>query len=1664
MSQSNDLWKLALSKLSEEDKQTIDFEHPEKLEVLSNLHQLTYDAKVECDKKRWRFTRRSGETVIVRDLLGKVIKWVDLFRQVGDVAMQYDPVHAALPWAGVRFLLQVCNTLVNRLTPAKILKIAVSDFSTFGSVIENVASISETLCRNSYAEAILHGSVSDVTKEMKNALIRLYAAILIYLSKAKRYFQQKTANEERVIKSVVDPRSDLDQYFNTINTAQVEVDRYLRLVNMQDQIENQKQLKDLLEQMDRPLNRMNITINEIWDSLDGSKRATILQWISAEPYIQHHREVKTDVLAGTGQWLLSNPTFKKWKEESASSILWLHGIIGSGKSKLTYVLNAGSGKKNSPCPFRSIVIEDAMQAHNAGQSPPPAYFYCSRNSAELARSNPAAILASFVRQLSCVEPGGPLLDPVTKLYQQREVQGFASGSLRIDESITLLTQLVEHYQLTTIVIDALDECDPEKRFELIDALETLLQESSCLVKVFASSRDDQDIVYRLQAYPNLEIDSNKNGEDIFSFVRAETRKLIQRRKILQYSSQKREMEDIITRKVSEGARGMFRWATLQLQSLCELKTDNAIQERVGRLPRHLESLYYEIFQKIESYPAFADRQVTKNAFIWLLCAQRILSSAEYLAAISIMSDGALSQISKDQILDMCCNLVVFDAELDTFRFAHLSVREFLEKQQQYDISSCTNLAIKTCLFCLIYGSNTPKVKAFLSALPESSSLAVSFARQFSNYSALYWLKHLQLLEERWIQADLKAILSLFLSTEEVGTPLHLWAERLPRLLKNLPYRGPQGQLRKNLEGSISEFGKVLFIACSFNFLEIAKQWVSERDSWPNLVNSRGLRPLESAVEAGSCEVAFFLLAHGSLRITDDVLVLAARHEEKGLELTSQLLDFQGKDKEISEQLVVESARNEGCGLELIKLLLSKREIPPSERVLEAGAGNKRLGVELLNLLLDRCSESFQITEPVVKAAVQNLDLCLELLTLLLNRRKSHLQISEAILRAAALNWYSGYEIFALLLDRQIDIAITQFVLTTVMDNHYSDISIMMLLLNRRSEDVQISEAIVEKAALVSDDAMVALLLERGGAEIVVTETIMQAAASNWRYGLHILNLLFDIQADVEFTDAVVIAALDSEMDCLEKAMLLFARRPNTPVTKEIILKALSKGPAAIEFVEMLLVRSKVEVNCQDESGMTPLHYAVIFGTIGDCNLARLLLERNASIDAQTKDGWTPLHLAINYEDLKLATYLLERKADVNAESGDGRTPLHCAIKRASLDLANLLLERKANIDHPDKEGWGPLHLAAEYGYVKVANLLLDQQANINIISKFGYTPLHIAVHNEKYEFARLLVERNAGVNCISKAGDTPLRSAIVNGSIDTVDFLISCGADLSTVDSYGRTCADWLSLLLPNSMHELAFEFDKKNSIPAETGLQQAVVKISSSLLSTCDDTVTTVYPGFGTLGRCLLFLGMDEEAKFAFEQAVTEDSNSEQLAHGVICDICDQNPIKGARFVCRTCPDTDLCSRCMFKYPNLNSLAVCKNHGFIEVNPHDFKRHQDSRIKEWLKYFNMPSASTIESPRNSMSEKEELSARTRQLRIAGASEELTNQPTTTTLFGMFEVSNINLMDTLQSCQRLEFLAYQTEERLQLTPERVSTVEISELVRLRALMGTMKKKMASQLT
>jgi hypothetical protein len=207
-------------------------------------------------------------------------------------------------------------------------------------------------------------------------------------------------------------------------------------------------------------------------------------------------------------------------------------------------------------PASSLVVEDAVVAFEKHQRPPPAYFYCSRNPAELTRADPEAVLASVARQLSCLKPGHALLQPTIAAYDVHEKEGFAAESLRLHETYALIMRLSQNYPMLTIILDALDECNPATRESLVSTMEHILKESPCLVKIFVSSRDDQDIVYKLRHYPNLELSSYKNSSDIAKFVESETCRLMSSGKLLRYSSAQQELKQRIIQRVASDAQGM----------------------------------------------------------------------------------------------------------------------------------------------------------------------------------------------------------------------------------------------------------------------------------------------------------------------------------------------------------------------------------------------------------------------------------------------------------------------------------------------------------------------------------------------------------------------------------------------------------------------------------------------------------------------------------------------------------------------------------------------------------------------------------------------------------------------------------------------------------------------------------------------------------------------------------------------------------------------------------------------------------------------------------------------------------------------------------------------------------------------------------------------------
>lgn len=183
-----------------------------------------------------------------------------------------------------------------------------------------------------------------------------------------------------------------------------------------------------------------------------------------------------------------------------------------------------------------------------------AYFYCARNAAEPQRADPNEILRSLLRQLSSSKADFLIREPVRKKSKELQDEGFDPRGLRIDECKQLILNILEHSP-ATIVIDALDECDPSRRYLLLDSLQEILQGSANLVKIFVTSRDDGDIVCRLRDSPNLYIRAEDNGEDIHNFVKLEVEQSIEKKRLLS-GNVSTELKLLMIETLNQGAQAM----------------------------------------------------------------------------------------------------------------------------------------------------------------------------------------------------------------------------------------------------------------------------------------------------------------------------------------------------------------------------------------------------------------------------------------------------------------------------------------------------------------------------------------------------------------------------------------------------------------------------------------------------------------------------------------------------------------------------------------------------------------------------------------------------------------------------------------------------------------------------------------------------------------------------------------------------------------------------------------------------------------------------------------------------------------------------------------------------------------------------------------------------
>ncbi|CAM1507840.1 Fc.00g046880.m01.CDS01 [Cosmosporella sp. VM-42] len=694
-----DLWAEARTRLDEKSKSRLrELENhgliseksslPEDIDVLVAL---TDSKRQQCDKGRWTL-KIGGHELKLRDYATKIITWLQAFKEVGDIIVQYDPGHIALPWAAFRFILQCAISEREQMGAILMIVEKTSYLVIRGKIFERLYTTETTQAEGSEGRQLLDLFRQELTS-LYTVILRALAKCIAKLSKSTAGRATKAAFQPGKMKSLLDEICDLEKRVQ---------DGSLACEGLRSQIAT-KNLEQLLHKMNSPLCRVEKQVSQLMAKVEDDNRLEIMEWLSSVPFGKHHRQISRQRTHGTGEWLLQHGKFNEWHQTSSSAITLIYGIreyalrfndwlykrlsvptCSRNQDFDLLTLLAGAGKTY----LVSRVIDWAQEGlRTLGQCHTDeafAYFYCNR--AEENRRNPESILRSLVRQLcSTATARNSIHQDFVSLKRRLALEG---RSLDVDICRDLLSTLTNLYPATTIILDALDECQDTSRHELMEVLNGLMESSRNPLKILISSRPDNDIKTYFRGHTQIEIQATDNQADIEDFVQDK----------LSHDKNLKNLSNALKREVAKtlfvGSRGMFQWAALQIQHLSELRLPHEanIRARLGKLPKTLDDAYREIWTKVEQLSDY-EKTLAIRAFQWVLCSLTPLSTAILGMAVLINpdsddGDAMDTELNEENINELCTNLLTYDEQTKVWRFCHLSAREFLEKNyfpksQQY---------------------------------------------------------------------------------------------------------------------------------------------------------------------------------------------------------------------------------------------------------------------------------------------------------------------------------------------------------------------------------------------------------------------------------------------------------------------------------------------------------------------------------------------------------------------------------------------------------------------------------------------------------------------------------------------------------------------------------------------------------------------------------------------------------------------------------------------------------------------------------------------------------------------------------------------------------------------------------------------------------------------
>ena len=279
-----------------------------------------------------------------------------------------------------------------------------------------------------------------------------------------------------------------------------------------------------------------------------------------------------------------------------------------------------------------------------------------------------------------------------------------------------------------------------------------------------------------------------------------------------------------------------------------------------------------------------ERLITEAAFKLLMCQQEPLDTENFLLALQFCRKEKVP-IPSETLLDLCANFVIIDTELDVFRFAHLSVREFFEKKEGFDAASNHAIAAECCLRYLLdvkphYEVDTEDGWMTEDEDGQSDQHRAIFWNLCHEYICLYWPFHLSESSAHRHGPSLKALLWKFMLDDQNSMTRQFvyWVDLMGLPGHKLRLYGWEEDVKRLSYGVIDRLyygvgipANFVFVASAWNFCDVLQYCISMDSHVVHLESSVGLdTPLHHACRYGYVEAAKLLLDNGAeTEVTDD---------------------------------------------------------------------------------------------------------------------------------------------------------------------------------------------------------------------------------------------------------------------------------------------------------------------------------------------------------------------------------------------------------------------------------------------------------------------------------------------------------------------------------------------------------------------------------------------------------------------------------------------------------------------------------------------------------------------------------------------------------------------------------------------------------------------------